>query len=45
MIDLGTWAGEGYSIAAEEQGETPSDDQATEHEGRSPDQRNRKIIH
>lgn len=45
MIDLGTWAGEGYSIAAEEQGETPSDDQATEPEGRIPGQRNRKIVH
>lgn len=45
MIDLGTWAGEGYRIAAEDHGETPSDDEVTKPEGRIPGQRNRKIIH
>lgn len=45
MVDLGTWAGEGYRIAAEDQGETPSDDEATEPERIMPGQRNRKIVH
>jgi endogenous inhibitor of DNA gyrase (YacG/DUF329 family) len=45
MIDLGTWAGEQYRIGAEDQGETPSDDQATQPEGIMPGQRNRKIVH
>ncbi len=45
MIDLGTWAGEGYRMPAEEQSETPSDDRATEPEGRIPGRRNRKIVH